>query len=460
MQINGKNVLILGLAREGVSLARFLARQGAAVTATDSAPASTLRERVDSVGMSSVRFVLGGDHPDLVREADVFFVSPGVPDSNAVYRAAVERGLGVNSMTTLFFDLCPGTIVGITGSSGKTTTTALTGHIFRQCGINVQVGGNIGDPMLDLLPDIDHTSVVVLELSSFQLSTLRTSPHVSVVTNITPNHLDRHASMEEYVGAKLHVVAHQGQADRAILNARDVYAQTFAASTAARVTWFNTSGTGLDGSGARDGWLGMMTSGDFLPIIPEAEIPLLGQHNFQNVMAAISVATAFDIDPAGIREAIQTFEPAPHRLQVVTKRNDVLYIDDSIATTPARSSVALTALSAPVLLIAGGRDKHLPWGEFADLAVQSTRAVFLIGEASDIIEHALLDALQRQGGLLDRRGIVRCASLEQAVQQASQAARPGDAVLLSPGCASYDMFRDFEERAAAFLLAVEALRAA
>src|SRR5947209_179218 len=213
MDFDGTRILILGMAREGVSLARFLAHRGASVTVTDSAQEERLRERLVALAACGVRTVVGGDHAELLESADRFFVSPGVPESNSVFQAALSRGFTIESMTTLFFELCPGRIVGITGSSGKTTTTGLIGGMLRAARRDVVVGGNIGDPMLDLLPSVERSTTVVLELSSFQLSILRCSPHLAVVTNISPNHLDRHGTMEAYVAAKRNIVRYQSPGD-------------------------------------------------------------------------------------------------------------------------------------------------------------------------------------------------------------------------------------------------------
>lgn len=453
-------VLIVGLAREGVSLARFFARRGARVTVTDAAPAERLAERMAAVDDPSVRFVLGDHRPDCVRDAERVFISPGVPESNPVYRAAVNEGLKIESMTTLFFDLCAGPIIGITGSSGKTTTTGLIGHILRSSGMDVVVGGNIGDPMLDLLPSIGHGTQVVLELSSFQLSLLRRSPHIAVVTNVTPNHLDRHGTMDEYVASKMHITAHQHREDIAVLNHNDAYAQRFAESTPGDVRWFGSEGRAVPTATARDGWIGMLDSAGFEPIMHRDEIPLPGDHNVENVLAAACVASTLHVDPRSVRDAIRTFQTAPHRLQTVGERGGVRFVDDSIATSPARAMVALRAIRGPIILIAGGRDKNLPLREFADAVVARTRALFLIGEAADLIAENVRAALDRSAGTLTPQHIYRCATLEQAVGEASALAVPGDTVLLAPACASYDMFRDFEERGATFAHAVEAHSAA
>jgi UDP-N-acetylmuramoylalanine--D-glutamate ligase len=460
MTIEGKRILILGLAREGESLARFLAERGALVTITDAAPASRLEPRLGALTGLPVDFALGGDHPELIAGAEAFFVSPGVPESNPVYEAARDAGLPIQSMTTLFFDLCPAPIVGITGSSGKTTTTGLIGHILRTAGREVVVGGNIGDPMLDLLPRIHDRTIVVLELSSFQLAILRKSPHIAVVTNISPNHLDRHGTMERYVEAKRNIVRHQTGTNWAVLNAADAHSSGFAGATPARVRWFGPEPGRRLAATVHEGFAGVARDLAFEPVLGESEIPLLGRHNVENVLAALATTDIIGIDPEDMAEGVRTYRAAPHRLQTVAEWRGVRYVDDSIATSPARAAVALHSIDAPVLLIAGGRDKNLPWDDFARLAVQKVSSLFLIGEAADEIERAVRRQIRAKRGRLLARAIHRCSSLEEAVTMASRLAISGDVVLLSPACASYDMFRDFEERGQVFARTVETLDAA
>lgn len=448
-------VLILGLAREGESLARYFAARGKRVTVTDLAPEHRLRQRLDALAGLRVRPALGTHRPDLVREADVLYVSPGVPETNPVYRAAVETGLPIRSMTTLFFDLCPGPIVGITGSSGKTTTTGLIGAILKEAGSDVVVGGNIGHSMLDLLAEVRPDTTVVLELSSFQLQLLRRSPHVAVVTNISPNHLDRHGTMEAYIAAKRTIVEHQTERDWAVLNAGDPQTQAFAGATRARVRWFgahSASGATVCGDTA-----GLVDERGFTPVMPISEIPLLGRHNVENVLAAMAAAAVLSVSRQAMRSAVRQFEPAPHRLETVAERAGVRFVDDSVATSPARAVVALEAVDAPVLLIAGGRDKRLPWDELAQQIRRRVRILFLIGEAADDIARAVADAREEPAALQE---VVRCSSLEEAVSRAAARARPGEVVLLSPACTSFDMFADYEERGRAFARAVEQLHAA
>lgn len=458
MNLDGKQVLVLGLAREGVSLARYLRLHGATVTAADNADRETLQARLTGLEESGVRLAVGGNRPELLVGMDTVFVSPGVPEDNRVYTEARRLGIPVQSMTTLFFDLCPGPIVGITGSSGKTTTTGLIGHMAREAGLDVVVGGNIGEPMIDLLPAIGPETTVVLELSSFQLSLMRRSPHVAVVTNISPNHLDRHGTMEEYIDAKRQIVAHQSPADFAVLNSFDPEAETFARSTPAQLRWFGERST----MGARvlRGAIALVDPGDHIPVLPVEEIPLRGKHNVENVLAAVTTGQAIGIPAESMGPAIRSFRPAAHRLQTVAEIGGVSYVDDSIATTPARARVALEAIETSVLLIAGGRDKRLPWEEFAEAVVDRVRVLLLIGEAAGQIEEAVRLAMERAGGELRASDIRRCDSLEEAVEMAGALAHSGDTVLLSPACTSYDMFSNYEERGRAFARAAEGLNAA
>jgi UDP-N-acetylmuramoylalanine--D-glutamate ligase len=458
MDIQGKRVLVLGLAREGVTLARYLCEQGADVTATDNADGEKLRERLGTLDGLPVRTMVGGDHPELLAGADAVFVSPGVPEGNPIYEEAARRNIPIESMTTLFFELCPGPIVGITGSSGKTTTTGLIGHIVRESGMDVAVGGNIGDPMIDLVPDIGPETTVVLELSSFQLRLLRQSPHIAVVTNISPNHLDRHGTMQEYIDAKRHIVAHQRPNDYAVLNSCDPERDTFAHATSAQLRWFGERSE--DGARVTGGTVSLVHGDAETTVLPVHEVPLLGRHNVENVLAAVTAAAVIGVQPEEMASAIRSFRPAAHRLETVGQVRDVSYVDDSSATTPARAQVALEAIGSVILLIAGGRDKRLPWDEFARTVARRVRVLFLVGEAASQIEEAVLEAMRTSAGALEERNIRRCSSLQEAVAEAGRLAVAGETVLLSPACTSYDMFSNFEERGRHFAREVAGLNAA
>ncbi len=459
MDGSARRILILGLAREGASLARYFALRACPVTVTDSAPPERLADRLRSLPDLHIQVVLGGHYPELVAEADDFFVSPGVSENNAVYAAARRAGLRIQSMTTLFFDLCPGPIIGITGSSGKTTTTGLIGHLLQTAGVESVLGGNIGTPMLDLLPNIGRETQVVLELSSFQLELMRRSPHIAVVTNISPNHLDRHGTMDDYLAAKRHIIEHQSAEDFAVLNADDPTTPYFRQATPAAIRLFSGRSKVAHGAVSQNRQIGLIRDGVFTAVLSVDDVPLLGAHNVENVLAAVTVAGILGVEPGEMARAIRTFRTAPHRLETVARIGGVTFVDDSIATSPARAVVAMRAIQTPIILIAGGRDKNLPWVEFAELAVRRVRVLILLGEAASMIEQAVCQALERQAGP-SLEMIRHCPSIEDAVDTAAALSRPGDTVLLAPGCTSYDMFENFEERGAIFARSVGALRAA
>jgi UDP-N-acetylmuramoylalanine--D-glutamate ligase len=444
----GQRALIVGLAREGTDLARYLAAAGAAVCVTDRRSADDLADRLAELADVPLELGLGGHPLSLLAGRDVVYLSPGVPPELPLVVEARRQGLPVSSATELFFARCPAPIVGITGSSGKTTTTALTGEVFAQAGRKVLVGGNIGVPLLGRLGEITPDSWVVLELSSFQLEPMRRSPHVAAITNITPNHLDRHSSMEAYTAAKLQIVAHQAPADWAVLNADDpVLAATPGAGRRLR---FSLE-TAVEGAYLADDWLVLRRDGTETPVAPRSEVRLRGRHNLANALAVCAIAAAAGIAPEAVRAALAQFAGVPHRLEPVAEVDGVCYVNDSIATSPERSIAALESYDAPIVLLAGGRDKHLPWDRWAELVGRRVRHLVLLGEAQDLIA----EAARGQGAA--RVPQHRVATLDQAVELAHDLARPGDVVLLSPGCTSYDQFRDFEERGARFRAAIRAL---
>jgi UDP-N-acetylmuramoylalanine--D-glutamate ligase len=444
----GQRALIVGLGREGTDLARYLVSEGAEVRVTDRRPASELQAASRSLDTLPVQYTLG-EHPlGLLDTTDVIYTSPGVVPELPLLAEARRRGLPVSSATELFLARCPAPIVGITGSSGKTTTTALTGAILRQAGWRVFVGGNIGEPMLGRLAEITADSWVVLELSSFQLEPLRQSPHVAAITNITPNHLDRHPDMAAYAAAKFQITAHQAPDDWAVLNADDPGVRQ-APGTARRLLF------GLEDPRAgvmlADGWLTVRSADTTEQVAPRGELRLRGRHNLANALCATAIAHVAGVPVDACRAALAAFTGVPHRLEPVAEIGGVRYYNDSIATTPERTIAALESFEEPILLLAGGRDKHLPWERWAKVVGRRVRHVLLIGEAADLID----EAARTHGAAAVPRH--RAGTLEAAVRRAHEFAAPGDVVLLSPGCASYDQFRDFEERGQRFREAVQRL---
>ncbi|HZT08975.1 MAG TPA: UDP-N-acetylmuramoyl-L-alanine--D-glutamate ligase [Chloroflexota bacterium] len=450
-ELRTERIGIVGLGREGVDLVEFLAPRAREVVVSDRAPAERLQEALTALRGFDVRFSLGQQTAEDLVDCDEIFVSPGVAQSEPVVARARAVGARVSSATRLFFELCPGPIIGITGSSGKTTTTTMVGSILAAGDIPSVVGGNIGTPMLRRLPDITEQTWCVLELSSFQLADVSQSPRIAAILNITPNHLDRHADMEDYVRAKANIIRHQLPVDTAILNADDPIVRSLAHASATvdfRMTG-PASGAWYDGSIL---WLASPPGGDghFVPLLNRAEINLRGDHNVANALAAACIAQAAGCGVEPIRRALRAFEPVAHRLEVVATVDGVTYVNDSIATSPERSMAALRSFDAPVVLIAGGRDKHTPMEDWAQLISRRARAVVLVGEAAPLIDRAL-----RAAGSSVPVTIAR--SFSEVVRLATRAAEPGDVVLLSPGCTSFDEFRDYEARGEAFRASVASL---
>lgn len=449
--LHGQRALVIGLAREGLDLTRFLVTHGAQVTVTDTRPGEALQESLAQLGQlggTPITYHLGGHDVADVDGAEVVYASPGVPPENELLVRARHTGVRQSSLVELFFELCPAPILGITGSAGKSTTTSLLGDMFTAAGREVFVGGNIGRPLLGKVEAMTPQSWVVMELSSFQLEPLRISPHIALITNVTPNHLDRHPTMEAYWAAKGQILAHQTPTDWAVLNADDDWSRRYAPR--GQCVRFSLE-QAIDGAHLSDDERRVVLFGE--SVIDTAQIPLRGRHNVANVLAAVAAAHAAGIPREAMVSAIRGFHGVAHRLQTVAERHGVTWVDDSIATAPERSIAALRAYHEPLVLIAGGRDKHLPMQEWAELIAQRAHHVVLVGEMSDLVEEAI-------GGVKGKvPTLSRARSMDEAVAQAEGVARSGDVVLLSPGGTSYDMYRDFEERGHDFARAVSELPA-
>ncbi|HET9476293.1 MAG TPA: UDP-N-acetylmuramoyl-L-alanine--D-glutamate ligase [Dehalococcoidia bacterium] len=435
----GKRVTVVGLGIEGVDLVRHLARQGAHVTVSDSRPADKLGDRMQDVAGLSVRLALGSSQTEEVASADAVFVSQSVPLDLPGLRAAREAGIPLISMTGLFLDVCPGPVVGITGSSGKTTTTALVAEMFRADERPVFVGGNIGIGLLDQLSLIRPYTWSVLEISHTQLQLVESSPHVAALLNITPNHLDRF-SWEEYVRLKKNILRFQTGGDVAILNLDDAESRAAQPLVRGRLLWF-TMMPEVPGDGVcvREGWAVLRWGKLEERLFSLADVRLRGIHNRANAVAAAAISAAAGVLPDAIACAIDAFRGVPHRLELIGEAKGIAYYNDSIATTPERTVAGLRSFDERVVLLLGGRDKHLPLEELAVEAAGRCRAVVLFGESAPKLQEAL-----REGAPGTR--VIRVDTLAQAVEAASAAARAGDVVLLSPACTSYDAYENFERR--------------
>lgn len=464
-ELRGKRVLVMGFARQGQALARWLPTQGAKVIVNDHQSAQQLR--LQETEYPGVRFVLGSHPTDLAEEVDLVCVSGGVPLELPVIQAAHERGIPITNDAQLFMERCPAPVVGITGSAGKTTTTTLTAAMFKNAGFTTWVGGNTGDVLLDSLAQITPDDVVVMELSSFQLDLMTISPTVGAVLNITPNHIDRHGSMQAYISAKANILQHQRASDYAVLNEDDPVSKSLEVATRGEIVSFSARTMLADGAflaGDRLVISGNATFDGRPHVVCERnDIPLRGDHNILNVLAACAIAGCYGLaaDRPGVEmdvmaETIKTFQPVPHRLEVVREHNGVTYINDSIATAPERLMAALKAFKEPLVLLIGGADKNLPWDEAIFLALQKARHIVVFGASGEKqVSDKAINLLRLRGAKDDV--VTRVADLPAAVARAREVAQAGDVVLLSPGGTSYDAYKDFAERGEHFRQLVQAL---
>jgi UDP-N-acetylmuramoylalanine--D-glutamate ligase len=468
---HARRATVLGLAREGTAVVRFLASEGAEVTASDLKSSEALSGPLSELEGLPVSYRLGG-HPLDILDADVVFVSPGIPLDAPIVAEARRRGVPLCSESRLFCRLCPAPIVGITGSSGKTTTSTMASQMIRAAGKRVHLGGNIGSPLLDRLAQMRPTDVVVAELSSFQLDFFGPvldaepggelggmlfppggwSPPVAAVLNITANHLDRHPTMGSYVAAKAKIVRYQRPEDHALLNGDDPVARELERQCAGQVAFFSLARPVTKGAYLQGQTLMLVQGGQEQPVCAAAEVRLRGRHNLANVLAACAVSSLMGASPSQMAGVVRTFGGVEHRLEPVRELAGVWYYNDSIATSPERAVAALNSFTEPVVLLAGGRDKHLPWEAWAETVGRKAVQVILFGEAVALIE-SVLRHLEDAAPPAQR-----AVSLAEAVELARAAARPGQVVLFSPGGTSFDAFHDYEARGRAFKQLVNALK--
>ncbi len=450
LDFGDKRVTVVGLGIEGVDMVRYLSRHGAAVTISDSKPREKLTDRLQEVAGLPVQLSLGSNLPSDIAEAEAVFVSQGVPLDLPALVAAYQRGIPISSMMGLFMDLCPGPIVGITGSSGKTTTTALVGEMFQADERPVLVGGNIGVGLLDHLASVRAYTWAVLEISHTQLQLVEQSPHVAAILNITPNHLDRF-SWAEYRRLKSSIIRFQTTGDIAILNFDDPECRPLQAQVKGQLLWFSM-GEEIPGDGVfvQNGRAVLRCGRLKEQLFAVQSLRLRGRHNQANAIAAAVIGTSCGVSPEAIACAVEAFRGVPHRLELVGTVEGVQYYNDSIATTPERTLAGLRSFEEPVVLLLGGRDKQLPLEELTSEALKRCRAIVLFGESAGKLEKPLKSPATRASP-----PIRRVDGLAEAVAVARAEAREGDVVLMSPACTSYDAYENFEQRGEHFRALVQ-----
>ena len=443
MELKGKKVLVVGLGKSGLAAALFLRRRGAQVTVSDVRSAEALAKDIPALLEEGIMVETGGHGLLTFRRQDLIVVSPGVPLDTPELTQVKGFGLPVIGELELAARFLKGHLAAITGSNGKTTTTALLGEIFELAGLKTLVGGNIGVPVVSLIDDSTEETWSVLEVSSFQLETTEEfHPNVAVILNITPDHLDRHGTFENYAKAKERIFAAQTESDALVLNADSVRTAAAAARSAAPVYWFSLEHPVPRGAWVEDGSVVYCGArgGAVEHILPLSSIPLKGEHNVENVLAAVCAARLAGVPAESIRIAIEKFKAVEHRLEYVATLNGVEFYNDSKATNVDATAKAISAFSGGIHLILGGKDKNSDYTQLAQLLREKVRAVYTIGSAATKIESHL-------------RGIVplhSCETLERAVNAAASAAHPGEIVLLAPACSSFDQFESYEHRGRVF----------
>ena len=452
MQIEGRKALVLGAGKSGIASAKFLADRGAVVALHDKKDVEGWSGAARSLKESHNIGLVSGDLPSwFLDQIDLVVISPGVP-TNTIPARYVDRKDGeVIGEVELAFRFLKGRIVGITGSNGKTTTTALVGEILKDAGIKTQVGGNIGTPLLTLAETSTDDTWTVVELSSFQLETIVDfRPNVGLCLNVTPNHLDRYEGFHEYALAKHRIFMNQTAEDVAVLNADDPITADWAAGLNANIVMFSVKRELDDGLFLRGAELVFKANGKEKVLTTREDIFLRGLHNVENVLAALAAGLACGASPKSMRETIKNFKGVEHRIEFVAEIGGVKFYSDSKATSVDATSKALEALSGgegKTVLILGGKGKNAPYSPLIPLIESSVRALVLIGEDADNIESQLTGHAE----------IIRGSTMQDAVEKASKASEAGDSVLLAPACASFDMFKSFEERGDVFKAAVKEL---
>jgi UDP-N-acetylmuramoylalanine--D-glutamate ligase len=470
---SGRRVIVVGAARQGLALAKYLARHDATVVLNDRLPDNELRGAQQALAGENIQWVCGGHPLSLLDGADLVCLSGGIPLDLPIVKEARRRGIRLSNDSQIFLEEVPCPVVGITGSAGKTTTTTLVGRIAQAAAeirirnyrslpplwkhqeypSKVWVGGNIGLPLISTVEQMVENDLAVMELSSFQLEIMERVPQVAAILNITPNHLDRHANMEAYQAAKARILDFQSFADIAVLNRDDPGTWNLVDHVRGNLITFGRQRPAPGQTGtflSEDGQSLLLQSVEHgmekvSKLFARQDILLRGEHNLFNVLAAGAIAFGAGLPIEAVIAGVNGFSGVPHRLEFVRTWSGADWFNDSIATAPERAIAAIHSFSEPLVLLAGGRDKNLPWEDFANQVATRVKHLILFGESADKIAQAMITYAP-----MSKVKITHCSNLFQAVQAAAKAISPGDVVLFSPGGTSFDEFRDFEARGEAY----------
>lgn len=448
MNLKGKNILILGLGRSGIAAAIKVSELGANVIANDNR--DTIKN-IDSIKPYVKNIVLGNHPLELLKNCDLIIVSPGVPDNIDILEKAREKNIPIISELELGYRLVKSPIIAITGTNGKTTTTTLIGEILKNDGKKVIIAGNIGTPLVEEVNNDKEANYIVLEVSSFQLQNImHFRPKISVILNITEDHLNRHKTFDRYISAKAKILKNQNKNDFTVLNADDDIVSSFANYSKANVVFFSRKKELDEGVYVKDGVIVVKRNGSILPVLKSDELGIKGKHNLENALAAICVGVILGINLNTIAETLKVFRGVEHRLEYVTTISGVRFINDSKGTNPDASIKAIEAIDGPLILIAGGYNKNSDFSDFVKAFEDKVKELILIGETAHVIG--------KEAKKCGFSSINFATSMHDAVFLAYKLSQPGDTVLLSPACASWDMFKSFEERGRVFKDAVYSLK--
>lgn len=452
--MNGKRIAFCGIGRSNLPLISLFAKYGAKTYACDKREESAFSDILDTVKNAGAEIRCGEDYLDNL-DVDIIFRAPGMYFNLPVLQNFIKKGVVVTSEMEVFFDICPCKIYAITGTDGKTTTTTIVSEVLKKSGKKVYKGGNIGTPLLPLIEEMTENDVAVVELSSFQLISMRRSPDVAAITNIYPDHLNVHKDMAEYIGAKTNILCHQNAFSRAVLNADND--ETVKLESLVRGNLYEFSHLKKLEKGAYlddEGWLCFAENGKVEKIINKDDIVIPGMHNVENYLTAIAILHG-DVDNKYFAEVAKTFGGVEHRIEFVRELDGVRYYNDSIATSPASVTAGLCAFSQKMIIIAGGSDKQLDYSTLSGAINEHVKVLILLGETAKKIEKAVREDKKYNP---DNIKIINTDILENAVRIARENAKPGDVVSLSPASASFDKYKDFEERGRHFKSIVKGLK--